>query len=92
MLVLSRKTQQSIIIDGRVRVTIQSIKGQRVRIGIEAPREMPVHRGEIAEQISESCRVSSADGQSDDGQSKDEDCDLGLFNSGSDFDIELCGA
>lgn len=51
MLVLSRKTNESIIIDGRIKVVIVEVRGDKVRLGIEAPKEMPVHREEVAEAI-----------------------------------------
>jgi carbon storage regulator len=47
MLVLSRHKDESIIIDGRIEVTIVDIKGDTVRLGINAPREIDVHRKEI---------------------------------------------
>jgi carbon storage regulator len=51
MLVLSRHTQESIIIDGKIRVTIVAQSGGRVRLGIEAPQNVPVHRQEIFEKL-----------------------------------------
>lgn len=49
MLVLTRKNQQQIQIGNNIVVTILQVKGQTVRVGIEAPREVRVVRGEIAE-------------------------------------------
>ncbi len=51
MLVLSRKKNESIIIDGRIRITVVEVRGDKVRLGIEAPREVPVHRSEVLEAI-----------------------------------------
>ena len=51
MLVLSRKAGQRIVIDGRIEVTVIESANGRVRLGIEAPREIPVHRSEIQRQI-----------------------------------------
>ena len=51
MLVLSRKRNESIFIDDHIVVTVLSIQGDKVRIGIDAPREMPVHRQEVHERI-----------------------------------------
>ena len=48
MLVLSRKTQQVILIGENIRITIIEVKGQSVRVGIEAPREVRVARAEVA--------------------------------------------
>ncbi len=47
MLVLSRKLSESIVIDGRITVTLVEVQGNKVRLGIEAPREIPVHRAEL---------------------------------------------
>lgn len=47
MLVLSRRVGDEIIIDGRIRVRITAVKGDRVRLGIEAPPEVSVDREEI---------------------------------------------
>ena len=47
MLVLSRKAAETIVIDDRIQVTILQAKRGSVRIGIEAPREIPVVRGEL---------------------------------------------
>lgn len=48
MLVLSRREGQSIVIGGDVVVTVVSIRGDQVRIGIEAPRSITIHRQEVA--------------------------------------------
>ena len=47
MLVLARKLNERIQIGGRITVTVVDIRGDKVRLGIEAPREVPVHREEI---------------------------------------------
>jgi carbon storage regulator len=47
MLVLARKTAESIVIDDTIRVTIVAIKGDRVRLGIEAPPAVAVDRAEV---------------------------------------------
>ena len=51
MLVLSRKKGEQIIINQNVIITVVDIRGDKVRLGIEAPKEVPVHRAEIHEQI-----------------------------------------
>lgn len=51
MLVLSRKKNQSIVIDGAVTVTIVEIRGDKVRLGIVAPRDVPVNRQEVQDAI-----------------------------------------
>jgi len=47
MLVLSRKFNQSIVIDGGIKITVVEIRGNRIRLGIEAPQEVGVMRGEL---------------------------------------------
>jgi carbon storage regulator len=47
MLVLSRKLQQAIIINGDIRVTVVSIRGNQVRLGIEAPNSVGIFREEL---------------------------------------------
>lgn len=47
MLVLSRKKNESIIIDGNIVITVVEIRGDKVRLGINAPKEVPIHRSEI---------------------------------------------
>lgn len=47
MLVLSRKKNEAIVINGNIKVTIVSVRGDKVRLGIEAPQNMTVHREEI---------------------------------------------
>jgi carbon storage regulator len=51
MLVLSRQRDESIIIGDNVIVTIVDVRGDKVRLGIEAPREISVHRREVYEAI-----------------------------------------
>ena len=51
MLILSRKHGESIVIDGRITVKIMRLEGDVVKLGIEAPREVPVHRQEVYDEI-----------------------------------------
>ncbi len=51
MLVLSRKLGESIVIGDRITVTILEVKGDRVRLGFEAPIEVPIHRQEVHDRI-----------------------------------------
>ena len=51
MLVLSRDKDESIIIGDDVRITVVDVRGGKVRLGIEAPREVSVHREEVYEAI-----------------------------------------
>ena len=59
MLVLSRKSNESIVIDGKIKVMIVAIQGQRVMLGIDAPLSVPVNRSEVQQRIAcESARSS----------------------------------
>ena len=51
MLVLSRKKNESIVINDNVIVTVIDVRGDKVRLGIEAPRDVSVHRQEVLEAI-----------------------------------------
>jgi carbon storage regulator len=51
MLILSRKPGESIIIDGRITVKILRLEGDVVKLGIEAPLQVPVHRQEVYDEI-----------------------------------------
>jgi carbon storage regulator (csrA) len=51
MLVLSRKKNQSIVINDSIVITVVDIRGDKVRLGIEAPKEVAVHRHEIYQAI-----------------------------------------
>ncbi len=51
MLVLSRKKNESIIINNDITIVVVEIRGDKVRLGVEAPKEVPVHRQEVYEAI-----------------------------------------
>ena len=51
MLILSRRCGEAIFVDERIKLTVLSIKGKQIRIGIEAPDDVSVHREEIYERI-----------------------------------------
>lgn len=61
MLVLSRKKNESIIINNDITIVVVEIRGDKVRLGVEAPKEVPVHRREVYDAI----RRSEEEGQSD---------------------------
>lgn len=65
MLVLSRHRDETIMIGDNIEITVVDIKGDKVRIGINAPREVQVHRKEVYEAIrkenSEACKVQVND-------------------------------
>jgi carbon storage regulator len=64
MLVLSRQKDESIMIGDNVEITIVDVRGDKVRLGITAPKEIPVHRREVYEAI-----------QREKGQEKEEQAD-----------------
>lgn len=51
MLVLSRKRDQQIVVGDNVVITVIEIRGDKVRLGIEAPAQVPVHRSEVYDAI-----------------------------------------
>jgi carbon storage regulator len=51
MLVLSRKKNESIVINDDITIVVVEIRGDKVRLGVEAPKEVPVHRREVYEAI-----------------------------------------
>ena len=51
MLVLSRKKQESIVVNDEITIVVVEIRGDKVRLGIEAPKEVPIHRSEVYEAI-----------------------------------------
>lgn len=61
MLVLSRKKNESIVINNDITIVVVEIRGDKVRLGVEAPKEVPVHRREVFEAIQ---RNSAAAGES----------------------------
>ncbi len=63
MLTLSRKKNESVVINNNIEVTILDVKGDQIKIGISAPKEVPIYRKEIYLQIQESNKNSmTADG------------------------------
>ena len=63
MLALSRKKTEAIVINNNIEITILEIKGEQVKIGISAPKEVPVYRKEVYVQIQEANKEAvSADG------------------------------
>ena len=63
MLVLTRKSNQSIMIGDDVEVSVLSVMGEKVRIGIQAPRDIPVFRKEVYLEIQQE-RVAAGSGDS----------------------------
>lgn len=58
MLVLSRKKNESIIINDNIVVTVVEIRGDKVRLGIEAPKDVSVHRREVYEAIQQASKTA----------------------------------
>ncbi len=61
MLVLSRKTNEKLVIGSEVVVTVVSVRGNSVRLGIEAPRSVSVRRGELSDVGEETCSSVNSD-------------------------------
>ncbi len=63
MLALSRKKNEAIVINNNIEITVLEVKGEQVKIGIAAPKEIPVYRKEVYLQIQDATREAvSADG------------------------------
>ncbi len=65
MLVLGRRKDESIMIGDGVEVVIVSLRGDKVDLGVKAPRKVPVHRGEIYDVIQSQESPTKASGRSD---------------------------
>jgi carbon storage regulator len=60
MLVLSRKRNESVVINDQIVVTVIEVRGDKVRLGIQAPRDVPIHRREVMAAIQRSQVVDTA--------------------------------
>ena len=58
MLALSRKKNEALVINNNIEITILEIKGEQVKIGISAPKEVPIYRKEVYLQIQESNKAA----------------------------------
>ena len=58
MLALSRKKNEALVINNKVKITVLEIKGEQVKLGISAPREVPVYRKEVYVQIQDANQES----------------------------------
>lgn len=52
MLVLTRKAGETVVIGGGITLTVLEVRGDGIRIGIDAPRDVEIHRGEVLEAVS----------------------------------------
>jgi carbon storage regulator len=66
VLVLTRKANQSIMIGDEIEISVLAIMGEKVRIGVDAPRAVPVFRKEVYEEIQEEGGGAGADGERED--------------------------
>jgi carbon storage regulator len=60
MLVLSRKKNESIVINNDITIVVVEIRGDKVRLGVEAPKEVPVHRREVYDAIKRNEHTAAA--------------------------------
>ena len=68
MLVLSRQRDESIIIGDNIEITVVDIRGEKVRLGINAPHHIPVHRKEVYEAIKREKEAAAAESGEEPGQ------------------------
>ena len=71
MLVLSRKKNESIVINNEITIVVVEIRGDKVRLGVEAPREVPVHRREVFDAIQRNLEAQASE-QTENTEHKDE--------------------
>ena len=64
MLVLSRKKNESIVINNDITIVVVEIRGDKVRLGVEAPKEVPVHRREVYDAIRRNDAAAQTRGES----------------------------
>ena len=69
MLVLSRKRNESVVINDQIVVTVIEVRGDKVRLGIQAPRDVPIHRSEVMAAILHAQAVGTAEASENAGES-----------------------
>jgi len=63
MLILTRKKGQTVVIDGQIEVTLVAVQGEQVRLGINAPRQIAVHRKELLDAVTQQNIEAAAAGK-----------------------------
>lgn len=86
MLVLSRKKNESIVINNDITIVVVEIRGDKVRLGVEAPKEVPVHRREVYDAIHRA--VDSADSKGTDEAARNEAARNDVARNGEPTDSE----
>lgn len=69
MLVLSRKRNESVVINDQIVVTVIEVRGDKVRLGIQLPRDVSIHRSEVMAVIQREQAVGAAESDEADGKS-----------------------
>ena len=59
MLALSRRKGESLILNNNIEITVLEIRGDQIKLGIKAPKEVPIYRKEVYEQIEESNKAAA---------------------------------
>lgn len=65
MLILTRRVGESIIVGDNVTITVLGIKGNQIRLGVNAPKEVSVHREEIYQRIKQEQKVAGSESESE---------------------------
>lgn len=71
MLVLSRKRNESVVINDQIVVTVVEVRGDKVRLGIQAPRDVPIHRSEVMAAIQRAQAVGAVESDESTGDSSE---------------------
>ncbi|MFT5571107.1 MAG: carbon storage regulator [Cryomorphaceae bacterium] len=85
MLILTRRINETLNIGDDVQVTVLGIKGNQVRIGINAPRDVPVHREEIYQRIKREERMGAEGGADEDPSGGGDDYSSDHDRRGADY-------